>query len=122
MKILEVKVGEPLKISLARFGRTLSAAKAGEKVKPYFGVGFATMAQFGAVFTPKRWELVELLKLVGPLTIYALAKRLNRHYRNVHKDVSALIEWTVIEKDEAGRVFVPWDEIDVRWPLLKQAA
>ena len=74
------------------------------------------------MFTPKRWELVELLKLAFPLTIYALAKRLNRHYRNVHKDVSALIEWTVIEKNEAGRVFVPWDEIDVRWPLLKQAA
>ena len=47
---------------------------------------------------------------------------LGRHYRNVHQDVTALIEWTVIDKNEAGRVFVPWDEIDVRWPLLKQAA
>jgi hypothetical protein len=28
----------------------------------------------------------------------------------------------VIEKDDAGRVYVPWDEIDVRWPLLKQVA
>jgi len=53
---------------------------------------------------------------------YALAKRLQRRYRNVHKDVTALMEWTVIAKDDAGRVFVPWDEIDVRWPLLKQAA
>jgi predicted transcriptional regulator len=58
----------------------------------------------------------------GPLSIYALAKRLGRHYRNVHKDVTALIEWLVIEKDEAGRIFVPWDEIDVRWPLVKDAA
>jgi hypothetical protein len=40
----------------------------------------------------------------------------------VHKDVTALMEWMVIEKDENGRVFVPWDEIDVRWPLLKRAA
>jgi predicted transcriptional regulator len=80
------------------------------------------MAQFGTVFTPKRWELVEALKTAGPLSIYALAKSLNRHYRNVHKDVTALIEWTVIEKNEAGKVFVPWDEIDVRWPLLRYAA
>ena len=43
--------------------------------------------------------------------------RLNRHYRNVHKDVTALMEWTVIEKNDAGLVFVPWDEIDVRWQL-----
>jgi len=62
------------------------------------------------------------LKSAGPLSIYALAMRLNRHYRNVHKDVTALMEWTVIEKDEHGLVLVPWDEIDVRWPLMRQAA
>ena len=80
------------------------------------------MSQFGEVFSPKRWELVERLKAAGPLSIYALAKQLSRHYRNVHKDVTALIEWMVIEKDDSGKVFVPWDEIDVRWPLVKHAA
>lgn len=122
MSVLEVKVGEPIEKSLAGFGAALEAARDGRPVEPYFGVGFETMAQFGAVFTPKRWELVEALKAAGPLSIYALAKRLSRHYRNVHQDVTALIEWTVIEKDETGRVFVPWDEIDVRWPLVKRTA
>src|SRR4030067_1059570 len=120
MSVLEVRVGEPVKTGLARFGQTLSAAKAGKKVKPYFGVGFRTMAQFGEVFTPKRWELVEFLKASGPLTIYALAKRLGRHYRNVHKDVTTLIEWTVIEKDGDGRGLGPWGEIAVRWPLAQE--
>ena len=122
MNILEVKVGEPVENSLAAFGDALQSASDGKTVTPYYGIGFATMAQFGAVFTPKRWELVEALKAAGPMSIYALAKFLNRHYRNVHKDVTALIEWTVIEKNEAGKVFVPWDEIDVRWPLLRYAA
>lgn len=122
MSVLEVKVGEPIEKSLADFGAALQAAGSGKAVVPYFGIGFQTMAQFGEVFTPKRWELVEALKAAGPLSIYALAKRLARHYRNVHKDVTALIEWTVIEKDAAGHVFVPWDEIDVRWPLVKHAA
>jgi len=27
-----------------------------------------------------------------------------------------------INKDESGRVYVPWDEIDVRMALTKQAA
>ncbi len=117
MNVLEVRIGEPLAGSLARFGKALSGARAGRTLKPYFGVGFRTMAQFGGVFTPKRWELVDALKKSGPLTIYALAKHLGRHYRNVHKDVTTLMQWTVIEKNQAGRVFVPWDEIDVRWPL-----
>ena len=122
MSVLELKVGENIEASLARFGAALTRARAGKRIAPHFGIGFRTMAEFGEVFTPKRWELVEALKAAGPVTIYALAKQLGRHYRNVHKDVKALMEWTVIEKDDAGRVFVPWDEIKVRWPLLKQAA
>lgn len=74
------------------------------------------------LFTPKRWELIETLEALGPLTIYGLAKRLSRHYRNVHEDVTALIDWMVIEKDYAVRMFVPRDEIDFRWPLMRKAA
>ncbi|TRW95894.1 hypothetical protein [Candidatus Methylobacter oryzae] len=122
MNVLEIKVGEPVTAGLARFGEALDAAMGGLAVEPYFGVGFKNMAQFGEVFTPKRWELVESLKAAGPLTIYALAKRLGRHYRNVHKDVTALMEWLVVEKDASGKVFVPWDEIDVRCPLLSRVA
>ena len=105
MSILKVRVGGSVERSLARFGETLTKAKSSRSVTPYFGVGFRTMAQFGEVFTPKRWELVEFLKASGPLTIYALAKRLERHYRNVHKDVTALMEWTVIAKYLRGDRF-----------------
>ena len=120
---LEIRVAEPFEAMTARSLEHARQVDAGEDVAPLCEVGFETMAQFGEVFTPKRFELVESLKAAGePLSIYALAKRLSRHYRNVHKDVTALIEWLVIEKDESGKVFVPWDEIDVRWPLVKQAA
>ena len=119
---LEIRVVEPFDAMQARSLEHARRVDAGEDVEPLCGVGFETMAQFGEVFSPKRWELVEFLKAAGPLTIYALAKQLSRHYRNVHKDVTALIEWLVIEKDESGKVFVPWDEIDVRWPLVKRDA
>lgn len=122
MSTLEITIGEPIDGILERWGGILNSALKGGGVTPYFGVGFTTMAQFGAAFTPKRWELVEELKTTGPLTMDALAKRLHRHHRNVHKDVTALMEWLVIEKDEDDKLFVPWDEIAVRWPLLKQAA
>ncbi len=122
MSVLEVTVGVPVTKKMERFATALQAAMDGDTTAPYFGVGFANMAQFGDAFTPKRWELVVALKASGPLSIYALAKRLGRHYRNVHKDVGALMEWMVIEKDAAGHVFVPWDEIDVRLPLKRNAA
>ena len=51
--------------------------------------------------------------------LYILAKRLVCHYRNVYKYVGILIEWMVISKDESGKVFMPWDEIDVRMALIK---
>ena len=121
LNVLHIEI-QPAQVALDRFGTALEATLAGQSIEPYHGVGFETMAQLGEIFTPKRWELVEALKTAGPLTIYALAKHLGRHYRNVHKDVTVLMEWTVIDKDEDGQVFVPWDEIDVRWPLKRRAA
>lgn len=38
------------------------------------------------------------------------------------KDVSILSDWLVISKDESGKIYVPWDEIDVRMALAKRAA
>jgi predicted transcriptional regulator len=120
--ILNVTVGTSIEKTLDNFGAALESAINGNPVAPQFGVGFASMAQFGDVFTPKRWELIAALKATGPLSIYALAKHLDRHYRNVYKDVGILTEWLVIEKNSDGHIFVPWDEIDVRLPLKKDAA
>ena len=47
MNVLEVRVGGSVERSLARFGEALKTAKAGQKVKPYFWIGFRSMAQFG---------------------------------------------------------------------------
>ena len=122
MTTLTIQVGESLDDALQDFGQTLQAVIDGREVIRHCGVGFENMAQMGSVFSPKRWELVEMLKKTGAQSIYALAKRLNRHYRNVHQDVSLLSEWMVIEKDVSGKVFVPWDEIDIQWPLQRLAA
>ncbi|MFZ1342687.1 hypothetical protein [Thiothrix eikelboomii] len=61
------------------------------------------MKPFAKVFTPKRWELISELKKFGAVSIYELAKRLDRHYRNVHQDVALLSEWRVIEKTNTVR-------------------
>lgn len=120
--ILTIRVAEPIAEYRARLMAHAQRIDAGQAVEPMCGVGFENMAQMGAVFSPKRWELVEMLKKTGAQSIYALAKQLGRHYRNVHQDVALLSEWLVIEKDAAGKVFVPWDKIEVTWPLERLAA
>jgi hypothetical protein len=37
-------------------------------------------------------------------------------------DVAALVEWTAVERGADGRLWVPWDEVDMRLPLARQAA
>src|ERR687888_231724 len=61
--------------------------------------------------TPARWALLERLREQGPLSIYELAKRLERDYKNVHTDVTALVKIGLIERAADGGVSVPWDVV-----------
>lgn len=122
-RILNVKVGEPLESSLARASQVMEALERGEEPTPYFGVGFADIGQLFAVFTPRRWDLLAVLREDGPMSIAELARRVKRDYKNVHNDVEKLAEWQAIEKDEKGRVVAPYSEIvvDVRLPQGRAA-
>ena len=64
-----------------------------------------------ATLTPARWSLLGRLREAGPLSIYELAKRLSRDYKNVHTDVSRLVALGLIARAEDGRVSVPWDVV-----------
>ena len=44
-------------------------------------------------------------------SIRALSRDLGRDYRGVHADVVKLLEAGLLEKDEAGLVYVPWRKI-----------
>jgi len=122
-RILNVKVGESLASSLARAALTMEALERGEMPVPYFGVGFSDVGQFFAVFTPRRWDLLAVLREGGPMTIAELARRVKRDYKNVHGDVDKLSEWQAIEKDKQNRVVAPYTEIvvDIRLPQGRAA-
>ena len=59
--------------------------------------------------SPARWSLLERLKAEGPMSIYELAKRLERDYKNVHTDVTRLAELGLVERRADGGVAVPWE-------------
>ncbi|WP_222932204.1 hypothetical protein [Allochromatium humboldtianum] len=48
--------------------------------------------------------------------------KLGRNYSNEHSDVTKLLDLGVIEKDAAGKIFVPWEEIQVRVSVGKAKA
>ena len=96
--------------------RALSAARTldrGGRASGDYHLGFETAAKLFAELTPARMALLESLKALGPVSIYALAKHTRRNYSNVHRDCAALEGHGLIEKDAENRVFVPWSEVRI---------
>ncbi|OQX14023.1 MAG: transcriptional regulator [Thiothrix lacustris] len=78
---------------------------------------FETPTTLFQAITPKRWELLDKLQGKTALSIRELAKQLKRYVKNVHTDVSKLLEIGLLERDEAGRVFSPFAEIRTEFTL-----
>ena len=79
-------------------------------------ITFETLDEMLSTLTRKRWTLLGVLQHHGPMSLRALARRLERDVKNVHADVAALKEIGLIEEDEAG-VKVPYDEIEAHLRL-----
>ena len=89
--------------------------EAGKTLPPCdYRLNFASAADLLAELPPRRLDTLCATKRGGPSSIYAVAKVLGRSYSNVHADVQKLLFLELVEKDDAGRVFVPWDDVVVR--------
>jgi len=71
--------------------------------------------------TGTRFDLLERLRKMGPCSVYALAKSAGRNYSNVHRDVAALEELALVERNEAGHVFTPFDKVEIHLDMAKAA-
>lgn len=81
---------------------------------------FADMATLFKYLSPRRVELLQKLRTIGPVNIRQLAMALERDYKNVYTDVSELVHVGLIE-EKNRRFLVPWDEIAAKLPLLAEA-
>ncbi|AMJ59511.1 HVO_A0114 family putative DNA-binding protein [Bosea sp. PAMC 26642] len=95
----------------------VSAWRSGEPSDPVTTLTFSSPAQLFAVITPKRWELIERLQTIGPASIRGLARALGRDIRRVHDDVTAMIDWGIVERTDDGKVLVPFDVIHAGFDL-----
>ena len=106
----------------AMAARFVDVWKTGKAVPHSTVLTFSSPAQLFSILSPKRWELIDRLQTLGPSTIRGLARALERDVKRVHEDVGVLVEWGLVEKDEASKVFVPFDEIEADFVLRGAAA
>ncbi len=86
-----------------------------------YHLGFESARALFSDLTPARIDLLDTLRSIGPSSMYALAKTADRNYSNVHTDVSRLLELGLIERAEDGMVSVPFESIEIRFPLAQVA-
>jgi predicted transcriptional regulator len=110
MRLLELRIGDA-RDALDRFEAAWNRRTEGRLAKPLTVLSMADLPLLVRTLTPARWQLLERLRDAGPLSIYELAKRLGRDYKNVHTDVTALTKLGLIERAAGGRVSVPWDVV-----------
>lgn len=91
--------------------------KTGKPAQPVNRLSFESMTGFSRTFTPKRWEMLTVLKKQGKQNINQLAISLNRDYKNVYTDIKSMLELGLVRKDNDGLVYVPWDEIETHLKL-----
>lgn len=108
--MLEIRVAPP-RDALDRFEAAWNRAAAGEPPRPWHVLSLEDLPAMTKTLSPARWELLKSLKQHGPCSIYELARRLGRDYKNVHGDVAALVDAGLLAKDGDGRVGVPWDAV-----------
>jgi predicted transcriptional regulator len=111
---IEVSTAEA---AMDEFARTWETLEQGIATKPIETLGFETVAELLSTLTPGRWDLIQCLKRRGPSGIEAFAASVGRDATSVHRDIDALAGLGIVERDQLGRLSVPWDEIDLRIPL-----
>jgi predicted transcriptional regulator len=108
--VLEIRIGPP-RDALDRFEAAWNRLAEGQKLQPYRVLSLEDLPAFATALTPARWALLQSLRSEGPGSIYELAKRLGRNYKNVHTDVTALFKLGLLERNEENQVAVGWDAV-----------
>lgn len=82
---------------------------------------FSSPAQLFAVLTPKRWDMIERLQAIGPVSLRGLARALGRDVKRVHEDAAVLLDWGLIERTANRKIHVPFDVIHADFDIRAAA-
>jgi predicted transcriptional regulator len=94
IKKIVIKSRKDVDEEFLEFARALDK---GEKIKPLIGVYFESLEAVRFFLTEKRLELWRTIRDKEPKSLTVLAKLVGRDYKDVHQDVSILLEVGLIE-------------------------
>jgi predicted transcriptional regulator len=107
-KQLEIRIG-PAGDALDRFEAAWNRVAEGRSIRTLHVLTLGNLPLLLKMLSPARFELLQKLRETGPLSIYELAKRLERNYKNVYTDVTQLAALGLIERASDNRITVPWE-------------
>jgi len=108
MKVRRIKVGvKSVKFILDDFVTAGEAVERGEKVKKETGTSFTSLEAFRKALTPKRMELLHIVRMKRPSSINELARIAKRDVKNVADDVKYLAQIGLIEKKQTKSRIAP---------------
>jgi predicted transcriptional regulator len=116
MKKVTIRISRNVDAALNAMGeRFVKAWKTGQAAGD--SLQFESPAALFRVLSPKRWELVERLQSLGPMSVRGLARALERDVKRVHEDVRTLMQVGLIERTEEGAFHVPYEVIHADFDL-----
>ena len=114
MTTLQIHIGVDLETEAAAIKDALRRHEAGETVREHH-ITFESFEGMARILTPKRLEILRHLHRNPTVSIRALAGALGRDYRNVHLDVTALVEAGLIDDEDGLRV--EYDDVEMKMAL-----
>ena len=120
MKTASIRIERNTAVSLVRARKDFAGAwRSGKEHGAQFS--FESPAALFRALTPVRWTLLERLQALGPSTLRGLARALERDVKAVHRDVHALLELGLMERDAKGLLRLPFERIHAEFDLAETA-
>ena len=117
MRVKKVKIGiRSVEDTLEDAKEVMKKLERGEKVRKETGIYFTSLEGFRKALTPKRLELLHIIKTKKPSSINELARFAKRDLKNVAEDVNYLAQMGLIEKKATKREIAPtinYDKINL---------
>jgi len=106
MKVKKVKIGiKSVREALKDFVAAGTAIERGEKVKKEKGVYFESIEGFRKALTPRRLELLHLIKEKHPKSLQELSRLAKRDIKSIVTDIEILesLDLVDVERKKKGR-------------------
>lgn len=103
--------------------KSFVAAMSGKPTDTPFLISFPDIESLAKVMlAPSRLSIVNAMTSAGAMSIRELARRINRDFRGVHRDVKVLLAAGVIDNDEGGKILFPFDAVHFDFTIEHKVA